>query len=634
MESVSNQPETEPLNYVEPYWSSKPIYPYYIEVICDGLLLDTIQLNAKSFFILGRSPHCDIVLDSPSASRKHAIIQHKDTGAILLYDLGSTHGTFLNKKIIPAFRYIEIHVGDHIRLGLSSKTLVLGGPDELQPEDGGTKAESKIEISREELYKRRVDQIYRLHEERERNKIRYKHNEDGITWGIDPEFEGEVAEENLSEEEELPEDLNILLKSSTLTDKQKSLVEKCNDIARKIEKLEKDKGVAEKKSELGLDELTYKQQKALQAMSEKVDKLKKQLAETKNNLKASLGKGKKEKEEEVRVNWGKGESDSDDEFYDRTKVQKDTEVKENETVHETYESLKTKLELLLKERQTLTAKLMEKPSAKKEEDDDELDKFMASNEKVIHKNRQDKFKSRLIELSEEIDKCNNMLRYVTPTFATLQPSKPTVEEKKEEQKSEKKKKNTEMSLAETMQRLEELRQEREKKEQRRIENEIQYEQPQVIKEIPKPPEPTTEHKVEEELELSSNNYFSEIVRNRNKDNINLDNYGIFKERYAEYDKRKEELEKYKANAPKEKQYGLVYMFKEPERDNITFAGKRPMQSTGIVDPVSKKVRKVQGPAPKPVPRNVSELDIEKEEDVEDLTKFPSEDLETVKKPHQ
>lgn len=647
MKSASAPPQADPLNYVEPYWSSKPIYPYYIETIREGVLLDVVQLDSKSFFTLGRSPQCDIAIDSPSASRRHAIIQHKDTGAVFIYDLGSTHGTFLNKHIVPPFKYIEMHVGDHIRLGVSSKSFVLGGPEELQPQEGERKGVERSGVSKEEVYRRRVEQVHRLNEERERNKIRYKHDEGGINWGMDPDFDEQPPEADLSEDEELPNDLNELLKNSILTDKQKSLIEKCNDLTKKIEKLGKEREVTEKKAELGLDELTYKQQKGLDAMADKIAKLKKQEADTRNALKASFGKSKKENEGR-KFKWDEDEFNSDDdEFYDRTKQQKKTEAEQSkaEAEHETYESLKTKLELLLKERQALVSKLMEKPSSKTQEDeDDPLEQFMASNNVAIQKNKSEKLELRMLELTEEIDKCNSMLRYVTPTFATLQSSKLLPKDSKdskadreaEENKDQgrRKKKNTEMSLAETMQRLEEMRREREKREQAQIQSELRYEA-QSVNEKAEPSEEVEAPKVQEDVELDPGNYFTEIVKNRNKDSINLDDYGMIKERYAEYERRKQELEKCKANAPAEKKYGLEYVFKRPEKDEgemgDLFVGKRPIQSAGVVDPVSKKVRRVQGPTPKPVPRNVAE---NPEDSYEDLTKLASENLDTVKRPHQ
>lgn len=101
-----------------------------LEVIKDGVLLETIDLTTKPYYIFGRNKEtCDVIFENPSVSRVHMVLQHKDTGDLFLYDLESTHGTFLNRAAIPPRKYTPLHVGDFFKVGQSAKNYILNGPE-------------------------------------------------------------------------------------------------------------------------------------------------------------------------------------------------------------------------------------------------------------------------------------------------------------------------------------------------------------------------------------------------------------------------------------------------------------------------------------------------------------------------
>ena len=108
--------------------------------------------------VFGRLPVCDVALEHPSISRYHAILQHRPqeekrreaggTGegeggkgererrvdvlscrpsesGFYVYDLASTHGTYLNKNMIRPRSYYRVRVGQMIRFGGSSRLFVL-----------------------------------------------------------------------------------------------------------------------------------------------------------------------------------------------------------------------------------------------------------------------------------------------------------------------------------------------------------------------------------------------------------------------------------------------------------------------------------------------------------------------------
>ena len=72
-------------------------------------------------FVIGRSQHCDLCLDYPMISGRHARLTVHD-GKARLADLGSANGTFLNGKRIS--RPTQIDAGDVI--GLGSYTFIVG----------------------------------------------------------------------------------------------------------------------------------------------------------------------------------------------------------------------------------------------------------------------------------------------------------------------------------------------------------------------------------------------------------------------------------------------------------------------------------------------------------------------------
>jgi Protein of unknown function (DUF3662)/FHA domain len=68
--------------------------------------------------LMGRSRDCDVVLDDPNVSRKHAELRNEGDGWIVR-DLGSTNGIKVNGRRVEQ---ASLQPGDEITLGLSSLT--------------------------------------------------------------------------------------------------------------------------------------------------------------------------------------------------------------------------------------------------------------------------------------------------------------------------------------------------------------------------------------------------------------------------------------------------------------------------------------------------------------------------------
>jgi hypothetical protein len=69
--------------------------------------------------ILGRGDQAEIRLDDPFASSRHARLVRQG-GIVVLEDLGSTNGTYLNEELLSGPQ--PLHRGDRVRIGDSEFT--------------------------------------------------------------------------------------------------------------------------------------------------------------------------------------------------------------------------------------------------------------------------------------------------------------------------------------------------------------------------------------------------------------------------------------------------------------------------------------------------------------------------------
>lgn len=72
-----------------------------------------VRIGARRI-VLGADSRCDFVLDNPTVSRRHAALERHE-GAVLLTDLGSTNGTFVNGRRVVSS--VTLSPGDQVRLG-------------------------------------------------------------------------------------------------------------------------------------------------------------------------------------------------------------------------------------------------------------------------------------------------------------------------------------------------------------------------------------------------------------------------------------------------------------------------------------------------------------------------------------
>jgi hypothetical protein len=76
------------------------------------LMLALDWAGAVDELSIGRHPNSDVVLTSPSVSRHHARLRHRD-GAWVLQDLDSTNGTWVNDVRVGR---CQLRPGDHLEI--------------------------------------------------------------------------------------------------------------------------------------------------------------------------------------------------------------------------------------------------------------------------------------------------------------------------------------------------------------------------------------------------------------------------------------------------------------------------------------------------------------------------------------
>lgn len=73
----------------------------------------------------GRSPRCDVFLDDATVSRHHAEFEITEAGAVLIRDLGSLNGTYVNRKLVEDA--VELRTGDEVQIGKFKMVCFVGG---------------------------------------------------------------------------------------------------------------------------------------------------------------------------------------------------------------------------------------------------------------------------------------------------------------------------------------------------------------------------------------------------------------------------------------------------------------------------------------------------------------------------
>ncbi|UYV82969.1 SLC4A1AP, partial [Cordylochernes scorpioides] len=421
--------ETLPLPYKEPKWSGVSEEKYSFEVLKNGLIINQIDLTKSPYIVFGRLENCDVSLEHPSISRYHAIVQYKvsddDSKGYYIYDLGSTHGTFVNKLKIAPKVYVRLKVGYVIKFGGSTRMFILQGPEEdEEPESELTVTEIK------ELARKRIEELKAKAEEPEEKE---EEENAGIDWGM-----ADDAEEIISEN---PFALNKAAEELNLEDPKKTLRgwferEGC-ELEYKVEEI----GPGHFSCRI---ELPISDDAGAPIFAEAALKGKKKdvniacaleacrILDQHGLLRQAHHEGRQKKR-----NWEETDfyASDEDTFLDRTGTIEKKRIKRklaaNKLEVETYDTVKEKLETFNKEIEDIERKLAEdKASADVSTDDnaDSLDIFLKTMKtgSSLDKATRSKLKMDLAELKQQRDHYQILAEKVQPTKLPPLEPKPMV----------------------------------------------------------------------------------------------------------------------------------------------------------------------------------------------------------------
>ncbi|KAJ0495008.1 putative transcription factor interactor and regulator FHA-SMAD family [Helianthus annuus] len=396
--------------YTIPSWSEPPCHNYFLEVLKDGSIIDQLDVHEKGAYMFGRVELCDFILEHPTISRFHAVLQFNKSGGAFIYDLSSTHGTFINKNQVKKKVYVELHVGDVLRFGHSSRLYIFQGPSDLMPPEKDLKSIRNIKMRDE----RRDMEASLLRAKREAALA------DGISWGMD--------EDAVEEDEDDLDEITWQTFKGQLTEKQEKTREKVLKRLEKIANMKKEidairaKDIAQGGLTQGQQTQIARNEQRMAQVAEELENLEETLNDSiRESLGARVGRVHGKKKGATADDEDEYVSDEDD-FYDRTKKkpskQKGTDGKSSVETADSLIEKKDAINKQIEEKKKLLAD--EKNKVVPTNDDvaetgDELDAFMSGLSSQLVHDKTKSIQNELDELHSELERVLYLLKIADPT---------------------------------------------------------------------------------------------------------------------------------------------------------------------------------------------------------------------------
>jgi two-component system response regulator AtoC len=120
-----------------------PADSYQLHVVAGGSV-SAMKLVLGRSYTFGRSAECDVVMNDPSVSRRHAILDVAES--VVLRDLGSHNGTRINGRPIDRGSRVVVPIGAIFQLGTATVVLQRGSPALKREVKGGRPAHRRVVV--------------------------------------------------------------------------------------------------------------------------------------------------------------------------------------------------------------------------------------------------------------------------------------------------------------------------------------------------------------------------------------------------------------------------------------------------------------------------------------------------------
>ena len=405
---------------VVPEWCNTDIVEddsWSLEEIKNGVVVQKYPIKKSCIFFGREADVVDICTAHGSCSRVHARIGF-DSNYAWLRDLGSAHGTKVNKESLPSksigkdtptngtiMKGVILYPGDIIQFGASTRFYCLHGPSQY---------------SRESIQLKRQQQKQQQEER----------NEEGISWGMDMNDNhndgNEEEEDDTNDNNNGHLDWNKMFEKNQLPSNCNSLYQQWTNKQNKLSHIQEESQRIERKHEL-----TEGQKLQLERNLQKQTSLQTEIQQLENELENKFhntNQTKKRKQQQQQTYHEEEDDDDVDDFYDRTKqakLQHNDNNNPTTAIVETQESLmkqwkqhlteQTEIEVEYQRRRQTILNIQQQIANSTSDDD----VFFVKNDLQIANEDLVRIKTKLSSIEQELQSVEKLLKVILPNNHTL-----------------------------------------------------------------------------------------------------------------------------------------------------------------------------------------------------------------------